>query len=654
MQNRAWKLADLRVSTTLPSASPSRRRVLSAATVPMTQIETETEGHAPAKRVISLGRAKVAGLACLPLLLFAFGFARFELGHTALTGLSIAGVDAAGLSAEELESRIRARANALAKQPLHVRIADKQAALTPAELGIEISATASAQSALAVGRNAGFFPNAWRYARSFWAKEHVLGVVRVDRARLERALDGTEAKLIEDPPIMGAIEIDRGVPKAAPPRSGRKIARQAAQHELEQAVAQGGNATIVALPTQTFAPTLAPGTLERNVALARALLNGRVVLVAGARRLEIEPADLGSVLRSQQQGSELGLSIDAARLDAWLASRRAALEAPARDAAFEVTPRDEVKVVASEPGVRLVAEDIALALWQAAQRDGRQGELPLRREPLPSRSTEQAQRLGIARLVGSFTTRHPCCQRRVENIHRIAALLDGLVVEPGQTVSVNAVVGPRTQKNGFVLAPGIEDGEMVDSVGGGVSQFATTFFNALFHAGYDIIERQPHTYWFPRYPMAHEATLSWPKPDIVFKNDSNAGLLVKTSFSKTTITVKLYGDNGGRKVTSSVSERREIVRPAVELLPNREVEPDEEKVKDGGMIGWSVTASRTVTFADGTKKEEKRKVTYKPKARRVEVHPCRIPDGEPGATGERCPEPSDAEETSSEATAQPE
>jgi vancomycin resistance protein YoaR len=620
----------------------------------MTQIETPTEAHAPAKRVISLGRAKVAGLACLPLLLFALGFARFELGRAALAGLSIAGVDAGGRSAAELEARIQARASALTKQPFNVRIADKQAVLTPAELGIELVALASAERALAVGRNAGFFPNVWRYARSFWAKEQVLGVVRVDRARLDAALDGIEAKLIEDPPFLGGIEVERGVPRPAPPRSGRKIARRAAQQQLERAVAQGGSVPVIALPTETFAPTLAPGTLERNVALARVALNGRVVLAAGARRLEIEPADLGNLLRTQRQGDELGLSIDAARLEAWLASRRAALEAPARDAGFEVSPRDEVKVIAGEPGVRLVAEDIALALWQAAQRADKQGELPLRREPLPSRSTEQAEQLGIKRLVGSFTTRHPCCQRRVENIHRIATLVDGLVVEPGQTVSLNAVVGPRTAKNGFVLAPGIEDGEMVDTVGGGVSQFATTFFNALFHAGYDIIERQPHTYWFPRYPMGHEATLSWPKPDIVFKNDSSAGLLVKTSFSKTTITVKLYGDTGGRKVTSSVSERREIVKPAVELLPNREIEPDEEKVKDGGMIGWSVIASRTVTFADGTKKEEKRKVTYKPKARRVEVHPCRIPDGEPGATGERCPEPVDAEETNAEAPAQSE
>jgi len=152
--------------------------------------------------------------------------------------------------------------------------------------------------------------------------------------------------------------------------------------------------------------------------------------------------------------------------------------------------------------------------------------------------------------------------------------------------------------------------------------------------------------------MGHDATLGFPRPDIVFKNDSDAGLLVKTSFTTTSITVKLYGDNGGRRVTSGVSERRGIVQPALEYLPNRDVSPDDERVKEGGMIGWSVVASRTITFADGTKKEEKRKVTYKPKPRRVEVHPCKIPKGEPGASGERCPEPP-PEAADDAATAEP-
>ncbi len=55
------------------------------------------------------------------------------------------------------------------------------------------------------------------------------------------------------------------------------------------------------------------------------------------------------------------------------------------------------------------------------------------------------------------------------------------------------------------------------------------------------------------------------------------------------------------------------------------------------MIGWSVVVSRFMTLPDGTTREEKRKVTYKPKPRRVEVHPCRIPKGEKGLHGRALP-----------------
>jgi vancomycin resistance protein YoaR len=615
------------------------------------QIESES-GKPPAKerpllqqkRVISLGRAIGIGLACLPLLLLALSFARFAGSQRVLSGVSLAGVNLGGLTADAAKQRLEERTRVLSREPLQLTLAGKSARVTASELGIELGVADSVSRAVSVGRRAGALSNALRYVRSWWSAEPLAAVLRVDRPRFEAALVKLEPTLIDDPPVAGGVAIERGVPRAVPARAGRKIAVDAALQRCSDAVALGRTNAPVELSARTLTPVLAPGTLDRAVAIAARALAGPVTLEAAGRRLEMTPTELGELLQSKLRGQELELELDAERLETWLSEKRPSLEAPARDAGFEVSAQDEPRVVAGEAGVKLVSADVAQALLRAAQAPEHHAELPLTREPAPARSTEQAEKLGIKQLVGSFTTRHPCCQPRVDNIHRIATLLDGLVVEPGQTVSVNAIVGPRTQKNGFVLAPSIEDGEMVDSVGGGVSQFATTFFNALFHAGYDIIERQPHTYWFPRYPMGHDATLGFPRPDIVFKNDSAAGILVKTSFTKTTITVKLYGDTGGRRVTSSVSERRDIVQPALELLPNREVPPDEEKVKEGGMIGWSVIASRSVVFADGTKKEEKRKVTYKPKARRVEVHPCKIPKGEPGATGERCPEPELTEE----------
>jgi vancomycin resistance protein YoaR len=592
------------------------------------------------KRAISLGRAIAIGLTCLPPLLFALFFARFAVSQRVLSGVTLAGVRLGGASAAEAKQRLVERGRGLAKEKFRFVLGGKEVSVAVEELGIELSIPESTARAMAVARGGGTFSNALRYVRALGAADELPAVVHVDRPRFAAALAKVEAGLIDDAPFLGGVAIENGAVRALPPRPGRKIAFDEALRACSDAVALGRvTSSPIALAARTMTPVLATGSLERALSAATRALARPVMLEAGERRLQLQPVELGGLIYSRNTDREIEVGIDSERLEAWLVAQRPRLELPARDASFEVSAADEVRVVPGEAGVRLTSSDVAKALWAAAQTDEHRGELPLLHEPSPARTTEQAERLGIRKLVGSFTTRHPCCQPRVENIHRIATLLDGLVVEPGQTVSVNAVVGPRTQKNGFVLAPSIEDGEMVDSVGGGVSQFATTFFNALFHAGYDILERQPHTYWFPRYPMGHDATLGFPRPDIAFKNDSAAGLLVKTSFTKTTITVKLYGDTGGRRVTSNVSERRDIVQPVVELLPNRDVPADEEQVKEGGMIGWSVIASRSVTFADGTKKEEKRKVTYKAKPRRVEVHPCRIPKGEPGATGERCPEP---------------
>jgi len=367
--------------------------------------------------------------------------------------------------------------------------------------------------------------------------------------------------------------------------------------------------------------------------LARAL-RSRVVVDGGAPGPAPAP-----VPASATASRRIEVYLDPIVIDEALRPLRPQLEIKPQDARFEVDDRDRITILPSRIGTRLDAVRAALALLAAASTPERAAALPIDPGEAPEFSTEAATALHIDHLVSQHTTRHPCCQPRVGNIHRIADLLDGRIVRPGETLSLNAAAGERTRANGYVLAPSIADGEMVDTMGGGVSQFATTFFNAMFYGGYDIIERQPHSFYFSRYPMGHEATLSWPKPDLIIRNDTDAGILIKTVYSKTSITVKLYGDNGGRKVRAKVSSKQDIVEPPVELIANPKLEPDEEKVKEHGQVGWSVIVARVLTFADGTTKEERRKVTYKPRVRRIQVHPCRIPKGEEGYTGEPCPKP---------------
>ena len=143
----------------------------------------------------------------------------------------------------------------------------------------------------------------------------------------------------------------------------------------------------------------------------------------------------------------------------------------------------------------------------------------------PARTTAQARSLRIRTLVSEFTTPYACCQPRVTNIKRASQILDGTIIPAGATFSLNVALGERTGGRGFVPAPQINAGQLEDAVGGGVSQMATTIFNASFFAGLNLLQHTPHEFWITRYPPGREATVSWGGPELVVENDWPAAIL---------------------------------------------------------------------------------------------------------------------------------
>lgn len=569
----------------------------------------------------------------------------------ALPGVHVDGQDVSRLARPQIVERVQAWGRKRAGQAISLSVDGTVFTLQPQALGFEVDAQASAARALSVGRSGGLFSRGLSFFVRMARPESVSAEVKLDSKRLGELEDAWQASAIKEPPFAGGISIEGTKVSPLYPRAGSQLDRARVQGQLRDALHSGRDPGALALRSEL--PGVTHAEVDRVVEQARAMMSGDVTLeVRGdTRRLSFTPAQLGSILRARVDpaGSTLQLECVPEATRALLEPHRAEFERAPESARFVVDARDRVHVEPGHSGLLLDDRAVAGALCTAAQNSSKTGVLPLSPGAEPALSTAAAEQAGIAGLVGSYTTRHACCQPRVDNIHHIADLLDGTLVRPGETFSVNQQVGPRTVKNGFRPAPSIEDGDMVDTVGGGVSQFATTLFNALFYGGYDIIERQPHSYWFTRYPMGYDATLSYPHPDIIFKNDTSACALIKASYTDTSITVKIYGDNGGRRVRADVSEKQNIVMPSVEFIPNPRLEADEEKTRDGGIIGWTVTVKRTLTYPDGKTKEERRKVTYKPRARRVEVHPCRIPAGEPGHTGERCPVPEKEDEAESAA-----
>lgn len=180
----------------------------------------------------------------------------------------------------------------------------------------------------------------------------------------------------------------------------------------------------------------------------------------------------------------------------------------------------------------------------------------------------------ITEPVAEFTTEHPCCENRVVNIQTIADTLRGKYLIPGETLSLNEYVGPRTRDKGYLPAGAIRGGYMTDEVGGGVSQFVTTIFNAAFYAGLDLDEYQSHSVYFSRYPYGREATLSIPGPDLVVTNNTEYPVLIWPTYEDTSITVTMYS------------------------TPNVEVEELEQRITRRNQCRQS-QIDRQRTFSDG-------------------------------------------------------
>jgi vancomycin resistance protein YoaR len=150
----------------------------------------------------------------------------------------------------------------------------------------------------------------------------------------------------------------------------------------------------------------------------------------------------------------------------------------------------------------------------------------------------------------------------------------------------------------------IHEGEFVEGVGGGVSQMATTLFNAAFFAGLPIDTHQPHSYYISRYPMGREATVSMPAPDLVFTNNTEHGILVRTRATGSEVTVTFYSTDTGVKVTAEEPRILATRQPEVEQTT------DPEKVTEGH-VGYDVEVYRVIEFPDGRVERERFFTRYK-------------------------------------------
>ena len=211
----------------------------------------------------------------------------------------------------------------------------------------------------------------------------------------------------------------------------------------------------------------------------------------------------------------------------------------------------KIQVSESRRGFRLETE----ALWEEAKqvegevteylKAGRAEGMVLRfyvngTARMPSLSTAQANKCNT--VIGTFRTSYAGAGiGRAQNITAGAKHLHANVILPGDTFSVAEALMPFTEENGYATGGTYIDGQLSESIGGGVCQLSTTVYNALLQTRLEIVERYPHSMPVGYIPPGQDAAIAGDYKDLKFRNATKSPVVLLCETTGTEVTVTLYG-----------------------------------------------------------------------------------------------------------------
>jgi vancomycin resistance protein YoaR len=467
--------------------------------------------------------------------------------------VSVSNVAVGGLGQPELQVAVESLAESYPSTEVSIELPDRTIETTIGEIGGSIDVDATVAEALDARRDQALLLQPGSWLRSLFTSDERGVQVTFSESDLRAAITELEGDSRVEPtePKVNFTEFGYVV---APGADGSGIAPIVVEQAIVAAADEGAVDSItVTTEQQAVPPRFTDEEAELLATRATGLVEAGISISAGGENADVPPETLGPWLSSRPGQNELELFVRRGQISEDLPSLLNNVGRAPTPASFTVEGGKPV-VVPSEAGTGCCASGSGASVLEALENGDTTVELNLTRVE-PERDTAWAESLGIIEEItlpdeagcSQFsadpcrrTTHHDCCGSRVTNIHLMADKTRGYIIEPGGYFSPNEIVGPRTAEGGFATAGAIEDGEHVEVVGGGVSQFATTSFNAAFFAGLDIPRYFMHDEYFSRYPYGRESTISYPEPEFRIQNNTPHGVLVWPVYTDTSLTVHLY------------------------------------------------------------------------------------------------------------------
>ncbi len=130
-------------------------------------------------------------------------------------------------------------------------------------------------------------------------------------------------------------------------------------------------------------------------------------------------------------------------------------------------------------------------------------------------------------------------ESRINNITQASVLVDGTIVNPGEIFSFNQTVGPTVKRRGFAKGKIFIEGKEAQGYGGGVCQVSSTIYNAALEAGFEIVERHPHSKKVYYVEDDRDAATSFGGIDMKFKNNFDYPILINSYIYESRIYISI-------------------------------------------------------------------------------------------------------------------
>lgn len=548
--------------------------------------------------VLKSRRSLIIGGSVIGALVLLYVIALISVGSGIPRGTTVMGTSIGGMSEADARSVLEKEFATQSKKPITVTSGRKTFDIVPVEAGLAFDVDATLTQA------AEHTYNPFALVGNFFTRRALDPVVLVDSDSLNAQVDGI-ATVVDQPAVEPTIDMKGLEAVEVAGQSGKEIDRNAAAAAITQAFATG-NDQVRVVPAESK-PTVSDAALAAAKSQAQQAVSGPVYVTTGAIRAKVGKRVIARSLSFGAENGALVPVLDGAILHKAVASALEPVETAGRSAYF-TEANGKVSVVPGKVGKGVSDEDLAAAVGSVLDKNP-----PARVAPVtvgvrePALSTQAAQDLGVTARLSSFTQNFPYAAYRKQNIGEAARRVNGTVVMPGETYSMNDTMKERTVANGYTVGFVIgQGGIFAQELGGGVSTATTTTWTAAFYAGMEPVQVIAHSIYISRYKAGLEATVAWGIFDMKFKNPYDTPVYIQASATSTSVTVSFWGVPVYSDIKADFGPRRDI-KPFKTIY-------DESKtcLGQGGMEGFTIDVDR-VFYKDGVEVKRQTITTkYKP------------------------------------------